>query len=576
MSQLLFHEAQQTATALADRLRVLIDALPTGSRQSAMTALDPRVHDTPSLVFTGQFNSGKSTLIKAITDGRVDPRIDSDVVTAKAESYDWDGFLTLVDTPGVQAGSGEHDEQAERALMRADLVLFAVTVELFDDALESHLQHVLGDLNKVGDVMVVITKASTMADTVGARPAAVARAAGPYVGQLDFVECDAFQYLESLDLPVDDPDKQDLRDESNIDDLRSRLNSMARLRGAAARLVQPFHNIIAVCGLIESDLSEDPTEKQALDVLARQERALVDRRSRLEASGKAAATDFRRRAVLAAEAFADAIDGLDDHESSTRSARVVDAEARLKRDLDAAANSFAADITDLVKRGMEDLTLEIEEIEASPNAMAILKLEVGVPNDLAVARPDVLLRDSDSPQPARREKADGTWLRSTQSVLKNVSEKWGAGGGLQKSSGTFGHDVVLKVGHKFGHKFRPWEAVKVADRLGNAMTVANKALPLVAFAAEAIGTSVQEDRRAKETVRRRNRLVRDIVVACDQIVDDSLLDLREAISTSLEPSLESLREARAAIRARQGARTAAQVERQAIEAEATSFLTTLA
>lgn len=575
MSQLLFHEAQQTATALAERLRVLIDALPAGSRQSATSALDPRIHDTPSLVLTGQFNSGKSTLIKAITDGRVDPRIDSDVVTAKAESYDWDGFLTLVDTPGVRAGSDEHDEEAERALMQADLVLFAVTVELFDDALESHLQHVLGELDKVGDVVVVITKASTMADTVGARPAAVARAAGPYAGQLDFVECDAFQYLESLDLSADDPDKHDLRDESNIDELRSRLNSMARRRGGAARLSQPFHNIIALCGLIESDLSEDPMEKRALAVLARQERALVDRRSRLEASAKAVATDFRRRAVLAAEAFADAIDGLDDQEASTRSARVTDAEARLKRDLDAAANLFASEIKDLVERGILDLTLEIQEIEASPNAVAILTLEVGVPDDLTVARPDVVLSDSNSPATTGRTGSDGTWLRSTQSVLKSVSETWGAGGGLQKSSGTFGHDVVLKLGHKFGHKFRPWEAVKVADRLGKAMTMANKALPLVAFAAEAIGTSVQEDRRAKETVRRRNRLVRDIVVACDQIVDDSLIDLRQVISTSLEPSLQSLRAARADIRARQSARSAAQSERQTIEAEATSFLATL-
>lgn len=575
MSQLLFHEAQQTASDLAARLRVLIDALPGRARQSATSALDPRVHDTPSLVLTGQFNSGKSTLIRAITDGRVHPRIDSDVVTAKAECYDWDGFLTLVDTPGVQAGSGEHDEEAERALMQADLVLFAVTVELFDDALESHLQHVLGELNKTGDVLVVITKASTMADTVGARPAAVARAAGPYAGQLDFVECDAFQYLESLDLPDGDPDKRDLRDESNIDELRSRLNSMARRRGGAARLIQPFHNIIAVCGLIESDLSDDPMEKRALAVLARQERALVDRRSRLEASGRAVATDFRRRAVLAAEAFADAIDGVDDQESSRRSALVADAEARLKRDLDAAADSFASDIKDLVERGMADLTLEIQEIEASPNAVAILSLEVGVPNDPPVPRPDVVLRDTDSPATAERGRGDGSWLRSTQSVLKEVSEVWGAGGGLKKSSGTFGHDVVLKVGHKFGHRFRPWEAVKVADRLGKAMTVANKALPLVAFAAEAISTSVQEDRRAKETVRRRNRLVRDIVVACDQIVDDSLTELREAVSTSLEPSLQSLRAARADIRARQSARSAAQTERQAIEAEATSFLATL-
>lgn len=574
MSQLLFHEAQRAATSLAARLRVLIDELPAGPREAAASALDPRIHEKPSLVLTGQFSSGKSTLIAAITDGRVDPRIDSDVVTAKAESFDWDGFLTLVDTPGVQAGSDDHDEEAERALIQADLVLFAVTVELFDDALESHLQHVLSELNKVGDVMVVITKAGMMADTVGARPAAVARAAGPYAGQVDFVECDAFQYLESLNLPEGDPDMADLRNESNIDDLRRQLNSMALRRGSTARLLQPFHNIIAVCGLIESDLSEDPMEKRALEVLARLERALVDRRSRLEAGGKAVATDFRRRAVLAAETFADAVDGLDDA-SFSRTELIAEAEARLKQELDAAAAKFACDLKDLVERGVGDLTLEIQEIEASPNAVAVLRMDVVAPGDVTMARPDIVHRDDDSPATTGHQRQEGTWLRTSQSVLKNVSDTWGAGGGLQESSGTFGHDVVLKVGHKFGRKFRPWQAIKIADRLGKAVTVANKALPLVAFAAEAISTSVQEDRRAKEAVRRRNRLVRDIVVACDQIVDDSLRDLRKAIATSLEPSLGDLRTARADIRDRQSARSASQAERQAIEAEAADFLATL-
>ena len=107
------------------------------------------------------------------------------------------------------------------------------------------------------------------------------------------------------------------------------------------------------------------------------------------------------------------------------------------------------------------------------------------------------------------------------------------------------------------------------------MSLANRALPLVGFVTEAIGTNVQEDRRAKETVRRRNRLVRDIVVACDQIVDGSLRDLSSAISSSFEPSLAEIRGARAAIRERQGERSAAQVERHAIEAEAVTFLAAL-
>jgi hypothetical protein len=59
----------------------------------------------------------------------------------------------------------------------------------------------------------------------------------------------------------------------------------------------------------------------------------------------------------------------------------------------------------------------------------------------------------------------GKWL-SKFATGKNASTGWEAIFKLGTYSGSDAHQVVLKVGHFFGHKFKPWEAVKTASKIG--------------------------------------------------------------------------------------------------------------
>ena len=148
MNDLLYHSAPAVARDLSERLVGLIRNLrpDEASRLQRMLTVDE--HERPQMVLTGQYSSGKSTLIEALTDGAYQVPIGSAVTTKEVEVFDWDGLVDLVDTPGVQAGWQEHDERAEEALRSADLVLFTVTVDLFDDRLVEHLRHVTEDLRK--------------------------------------------------------------------------------------------------------------------------------------------------------------------------------------------------------------------------------------------------------------------------------------------------------------------------------------------------------------------------------------------------------------------------------------------
>ena len=178
MSDILYHSVQQRARLLADRLRLALAGIDHPQARTLAERVDPTAHARPRLVFTGQYSSGKSSLIKALTDGVAAVHIDSDIATDVVTEYDWDGLVTLVDTPGVQAGVVRHDELAESAITAADLVLFAITPDLFDNAGVAHLRHVINDLRKANQMLVVLNKCNTMAAADGvvrpqsARPSA--------------------------------------------------------------------------------------------------------------------------------------------------------------------------------------------------------------------------------------------------------------------------------------------------------------------------------------------------------------------------------------------------------------------
>lgn len=84
------------------------------------------------VAFVGQYNSGKSTIISALT-GNKDIKIDANVATDTVSQYKWNN-IALLDTPGILAGKLErHDQNTKEALKDSDLIVYVITSQLFDD-----------------------------------------------------------------------------------------------------------------------------------------------------------------------------------------------------------------------------------------------------------------------------------------------------------------------------------------------------------------------------------------------------------------------------------------------------------
>jgi hypothetical protein len=175
----------------------------------------------------------------------------------------------------VQAGLVEHDELAEEALLSADLVLFAVTVDLFDDRLVEHLRHVSEDLRKAPQLLVVVTKCRSLVAGEGVREGAVREALGSFANQVPWVECDAKTYLEGLH--EEDPSRATRRIEaSRIIEVKDTINRIARERGDLARFRVPLQQVALVASEALAALTDDSDEEAVLTVLARQRSASPD------------------------------------------------------------------------------------------------------------------------------------------------------------------------------------------------------------------------------------------------------------------------------------------------------------
>lgn len=545
MADILHHDLPLRADELGRDLQAVLDAMPPQPTGDPLPVLQLERGDHSSLVFTGAYSTGKSSLIKALTNGEADVVIAADIATDRVSEYDWNEVVTLIDTPGMHAGLAEHDAIAEDALIRADLVLFTVTVELFDDDATAQLRHVLDDLGKREQTIIVITKAGGMTAAPGVRAEAVRVAAQG--DDVPFVECDAELYLRSL-VELDPQRCARLIAASNMEGVARALNELAVQRGQLARHRQPFQQIRAIAEDAVARLADDPSDAAMLRTLARQRKALTDHEGRIEAMASAAANLFLATCANAAERFADAIEAADDTNAAdpggpARRASVEVAEGDLQNALQVAVQRMSSEIDTIINIQMQDLQSEVLEIESGPSAQYISNMErpvVAMPDGPSI--PSYSERASDTP-PMRLP----AWLSDAQRMLAEFIGFWGAGGGMRNSSGTTGHQIVLEVGDILGKKFKPWGAVRIANGIGKVATIAAVAVPIAINVAGVVMDEVSRRKAEEARFRRRRSLLLAVMEQATAIADEARSLVRGEIRRHFSAPYEAIDEMRSRV-----------------------------
>lgn len=526
----LFKDSSAAARELGEDLRDILGELDPVVAGPLLDRLDVEAHATPSLVFTGQYSSGKSTLIKALTNGAANVVIGSGVTTNDVEEFDWDGDVRLIDTPGVHAGRPHHDERAERALQEADLVLFAVTVELFDDLLTAHLREVLGRLGKSRQTLIVVTKAGTLEAKEDLRAEGIKEALGSF-DQVPWVECDAQYYLDGIELAVFDLDASSafIR-ESGLENLATLINSFAREQGKLGTLSQPLQLIVALALEASAALADDPDEQAVLTVLARQRSALSKKRIHISDLLEARAAQFRSEAVRAATQFADSIEG----DEGTAGEDFLDAHMTvLNESLKAALDRFEDAVRQVLGMQFDDLASEVREIEGTPYGR--ISVQLGAADLTEFEARHVNVRPVGGPLPTLPG-----WTGDLSKYLKHFHDFWGAGSGTRAAAGSTGHKVVLTVGKAFGKKFKPWQAVRTANTIGKVAKVGGV---VISIGLEAYGVFADERAAVKaEQARsqRRRSITQEVLAEADGIVLDALRAIGATLEGTFKPEFERI------------------------------------
>ena len=419
------------------------------------------------VVFIGQYSSGKSTIISALT-GNQNIRIDSDIATDIATDYNWSNGILLTDTPGLYTDRTEHSERALKAIRESDLLIYCITSDLFNQYTQADFIQWAFEKGYKNKMFLVINKMSKEAEDyntlVQNYTTTLNRSLAPHsLDELPHAFVDAQDYRTGVS--ENDPELIEI---SHFPDFIRQLNRFILQKGQLGKLDAPIQILKSSIDEVSAFRADSEKDKAFLALLSRLEKKV----------------DWYRNQV-----------SLDIHRDIHRGLRpIVDKGYELSNsvgvedisfnesDLDAlienVCESLNAQITALVEQNMHMLEEDIAQVLDSDTADVFFK---GVEGTISGKRH---LFES------KQTKFDRVQFETINEILKKITGQtvnWaqnGAGSAefflkASESSGSPIHKFVKGAGSALGYKFKPWQAANITKNIGNVAKVLG---PLVSIA----------------------------------------------------------------------------------------------
>lgn len=406
-----------------------------------------------SIVFVGQFSAGKSTIIKALT-GIKDIVIGSGIQTKETHEYNWND-IRVIDTPGIHTGiRPDHDEITYDAISNADMLVYVVTQELFDDRTGQNFRKLLLDKEKAGEMILVVNKMEDIGNTLTNREIKrndLCKVTEPFTPEeLRTVFIDAQTYLDSLE-ESDQELAEEFRLRSNYDELVQTLNMFVKDKGIPSRLTTVLYKVFE---LLQKAISknQETTGDEDFDMIEehslRERHIISDTSWRVESSVKSiyeeAASEIRAKGYELANTIYDCESEEEAEDKTLEAYKAVD---QISEDCVAKVVSKISELT-------EDCKAQLDEFYNSDFSSNLqFRLE----------------RRKNGGNPIINQFLKTDFLaQGSSKIIASTAGTNAAANGLKAFSGSTAHEWVLNIGHYFGHSFKPWEAVKWVKKLNTA------------------------------------------------------------------------------------------------------------
>ncbi|EGQ8035822.1 hypothetical protein G5Y08_002062 [Vibrio parahaemolyticus] len=465
------------------------------------------------LALVGQYNAGKSSILKALT-GDDEIKIDSNICTDEVTAYNWNRIQVL-DTPGVHAGRSDHDQTTYTAIDEADLLIFVITNELFDDVIGKHFRQLAFERHKAKEILLVVNKMARDSGTAETKISSLLPVLEPMLPE-DFntTFIDAECYLDALE-EDDEQDREDLFEESNFEALVTSINSFVEQKGFLGKLTTPLSSMQSTVRKLREEKSvSNPEEKLLIELLHRKLSILREGELRL----KRKMTEMLNSTLYEVSGFGDDLAEMI-CESSTEDAvkaKSDEAETRCKFVVDKLSEDFVT----TVRSHVDQVTSELEQLEKSQLAKAlndaIDQISSGhVADNITHIGDQIKISDYESGANDRYAKLS-SWaqkgLNFTSESAKGVNATANNLGSAAGVSGSSLHNGVKIVGKFFGVKFKPWQAVNIAKNIGNVARYLGPVMAVIGVGLQIYDDLKQEEQRttmrdARANIRREFRKI---------------------------------------------------------------------
>lgn len=411
--------------------------------------------DMISIAFIGQYSSGKSTIIKALT-GEKDILIDADIATGAVTSYEWGSGIWLVDTPGLKTGEKEeHDKMTQEEIERADLLVYCITSDLFSNITRDDFKALAEQYRT--KLFLVINKMSAETgeydQLVENYSDSINRTLSPQYAITDFYHffIDAKDYLQG----ITDND-QDYIDDSYFETFIQNLNRAIEMKRIGAKLLTPI-NILknsvdnTLIGIEADEHIKDGKYliKRICDTIEEKKQIFMKvsnedvqkTANKLIYKGDDVAMHLGEKGYEFNEkAFQDFFEPL---------------QCELKNNIQGYFEQYAEEVDTEVRKVMvsemaqhffrEQKHRLNKEYKNNKSGSEVL---INIDKSITQTVSDVAPKITD-------------WLGKAA----NVSE--GSKISIWTVNGSDLHKMVKNVGHKFGYKFKPFEAMKITKKIAN-------------------------------------------------------------------------------------------------------------
>lgn len=482
------------------------------------------------IVFVGQYSSGKSSIISALTnDSSI--KIDSDIATDTTEDYEWRSVI-ITDTPGIAAGRPDHDAITHKKIQQADLLVYVVTYSLFDNVLVEDFRRLAVDYNYKGKMLLVVNKmysedgeyeelcrtyTQNLEEQIGAETLSVM--------PVSFVSAGY-----ALD---EDPD---FHPYSHIDDLAGKLEGLIGKNQSLAR-VETVGQIVATS--IEEELAG------RVDGTTSDEQQLLQRVEKVVSRVKRDAESLLREEVASIKSLSRSL-GSECAAGVGASETIQDEIDEASESLNRKANESFNQLTERFSELDDELDAELVALSESNLAQRFFARYESRNSDVKIDGEAVSI-DKESDRVVVKQLS--SLLGKGSSQLASLSAGAKAGTGLLTSTGASGsavHQAVLGVGKALGVKFQGWQAVNIAKNIGNVGKVLGPIAAALPVFFEVVDV-VQEEKRTQQLTDGRRKIREGFQDAGRQITEQFESSGREYIDGKygkLVDEISSMRRAR--------------------------------